>query len=328
MTEGGTAEPAREAVARPHAPLHVLAYALSLPERLLRLLAGAVGGLLHAVLRLVPRRIRETRFYRTAVERQIRILTDDVARAGLFPQAERLHGKVAVRMAVGGTVDNLVMIGLHASPIWMLLAATDVSDGARAFLRELGGELRAAGVLEKGARLDSLDDVLGGLSRLSERLATTLDVPPLALDDMKRTVSGLRDEMRGVGRSVGQQAAAMDELAREVTGLAGRTHRTLLETGAAVALGTARTTGRLVVGGVVGAGATVRILGRRAWQDVVVETGRTIREIARRGFWGSLRAWTAPQAQSRRALFAWRFLTFTEIGLSLGRWRKAPWRLS
>ena len=49
----------------------------------------------------------------------------------------------------GEAVD--LMVGLHASPLWILLAASDVSRGAQAYLRELGKELKGAGVMEEAS---------------------------------------------------------------------------------------------------------------------------------------------------------------------------------
>ena len=85
---------------------HLLAFVLSLPERLLRWIATLVGLIGHALTRLLPRPIREGKFYRLAVERQIKMLTDDVGMAGLFPGAKALDADSAKRMAVGGAVDN------------------------------------------------------------------------------------------------------------------------------------------------------------------------------------------------------------------------------
>jgi hypothetical protein len=303
----------------------VLAYALSLPERVVRWVAALLGTVLLGATRVLPRRVREGRFFRIAVERQIKLLADDLGQAGLFPAAAAVDTRSATRMAVGGMADNLLLIGLHASPVWMLLAATDVSAGARRFLEELGRELKDAGVMAEGSRLDRLDDVLGGLSRLSERLADAIDMPPLGVAEMKATVATLRDELGATGASAAS-AADLDALADDVRGLADHADRGLLETAAALALGTARGAGSVAKGVVVGTGATIGIVGRHVWEDVVMDYGRTIRKVYRRGFTGSLGLFLRPLTRSHRRGFAWRFLTFTEIALSLGRWRRAEWR--
>lgn len=314
-------------VARPLWPHHLLAYLISLPERVLRFLAGIVGGLLYLIVRLLPRPIREGKFYRIAVERNIKMLTDDVARAGLFPGEAALDAKYATRMAVGGTIDNLLILGLHASPIWILLAAADLSKGAASFTEEIAQELKEAGVIEEGSRLDSVDEVLGGLGKLSGRLATSLDTPPLSVDDMKATVASVRDDLKDVGDTTLKQAVNVEGLAQDLRDLADKEDRSLLETTSGVAVGSMRTVGNVVVGGLAGAGATVKVAGRRLWSDVVVDYGDTIKRMHKLGFYGCISGVLSPQARSWRRLFHYRFVTFTGLIGSFWRWNKAPWRL-
>lgn len=312
---------------RPLWPHHLLAYVISLAERLVRFLAGLVGGVLFLVVRLLPRPIREGKFYRLAVERNIKMLTDDVAQAGLFPDQAALDSKYATRMAVGGTVDNLLILGLHASPIWILLAATDISKGAATFTAQVAQELKEAGVIEEGSRVDSVDEVLGGLSKLSDRLATTLDTPPLSVDDMKATVASVRDELKDVSSSAVDRAINVDGLAQDLRELAAKEDRSLLETTSGVAVGSMRTVGNIVVGGLAGAGATVKVAGRHIWNDVILDYGDTIQRMHRMGFYGCISGVVSPQARSSKRLFHYRFVTFTELFVSFWRWSKAPWRL-
>jgi len=311
---------------RPRLPHHLLAYLLSLPERCVRLLATGVGLTLLGATRVLPRPIREGRFYRLAVERQIRMLTDDVGLAGVFPGQAGTDAKSATRMAVGGAVDNLIMIGMHASPMWILLAATDVSKGAQAYMKVLAEELKEAGVMAEGSRLDNMDDLLGGLNRLSTRLADSVDMPPLSIEDMKKTLSGLGEEMKSGGTSL-LQVADVDGLASDMAELASGANHSLLETTGAVALGTMKGAGNVLKGGLVGAGATVMFVGNVVWNDVLGDYGRTIQRIYRRGFYGSVRTFLRPQSRSARNLLAYRFLSVTGLLLSFGRWRTAPWRL-
>ncbi len=313
---------------RPPWPHHLLAYVLSLPERLLRFLLGMVGGVLFLVARLLPAPIREGKFYRLAVERNIKMLTDDVAQAGLFPGQAALNPEYATRMAVGGAVDNLLILGLHASPIWILLAAADLSKGAAAFTQEIAGELKEAGVLEEGSRLDSVDEVLGGLSRLSGRMASTLDTPPLSVEDMKKTVGAVRDDLKEVSQTTLERTVDIDGLAQDLRELAHKEDRSLLETTSGVAIGSMRTVGNIVVGGLAGAGATVKVAGRRLWNDVVLDYGRTIQRMHKKGFYGCIAGVVSPQARSSKRLFHYRFVTFTELLLSFLRWKRAPWRLA
>jgi hypothetical protein len=321
MTDGA-ARPAR-----PKAVHHLLAYAFSLPERLIRGLVGLLGGLGLVLARLLPRPVREGKFYRIAVERQLKMMTDDVGRAELFPDQQALDTRTATRMSIGGTLDNLLILGLHASPVWVLLAASDLTKEAKWFTRELATELKEAGVMKEGSRLDSVDDVLEGLSTLSARCADTLDKPPISLEEMKGTVGAIRKDLGEVTETTVRRTADIEGLARDLRSLAERDRRSLLEVSSAVAAGAMRTTGNLVKGTLVGAGSTVKIVGRRLWTDVLLDYGEAARTIRRRGFYGSLQTFLSPHARGTGRLFAYDFLTFTETGLSLLSWRKAPWRL-
>lgn len=310
---------------RPVRPLHLAAYVLSLPERLLRALAAVLGTLAYLCTWLVPRPVREARLYRLVVERNIKTVADDLGQTGLFPAAAALDVRTARRLAVGGVADNLIMVGLHASPLWLLLAASDVSRGARAFLAELGAELRAAGVMPAGAPLDSLDAVLGGLSRLSDRLADTVDMPPLSVAEMKAAVGGLRTEVEGL-KGAAQGLARVDEVAEQLRATAREARQSLLATTGNLALGTLRGAGHLLKGGAVGARTAARVVHRVVWHDVLGDYAATLARIRRRGFFGSLAGVLRPPGRGLGRAFAWRRLTLTERWLSFGRWGAAPWR--
>jgi hypothetical protein len=312
-------------VRRPLWPHHLLAYALSLPERVLRAVAVLVGLVLLGLTRAVPGPLRRGKFFRLAVARQIKMLTDDVGLAGVFPGQAAVDRQAATRLAVGGALDNLMVIGLHASPLWILLAASDVSAGARAYMRALGEELKAAGVMGEGSRLDSLEDVLAGLHRFSDRLSDTVDMPPLSLQAMRATVQGLGAEMRAGGTAL-WKTADLDGAARDLTALAREGDRSLLETTGAMALGSVRTAGQVLKGGLVTAGTTLRFVGKVVWHDVLGDWRRTLADIRRRGLRGAVRGFLRPQSRSWRNLFAFRFLSVTELLLSLGTWRRAAWR--
>ena len=252
------------------------------------------------------------------------MLTDDVGQAQLYQGAPELNARTAARLGVGGAVDNLLILTLHASPLWLLLAATDVCKGAQAFAKDVGQELKDAGVMEEGSRLDSIDDVLAGLSKLSERMADTVDMPPISLDEMKKTVTGLRDEIGTVAGST-LEAADVESLIKDVRATASETDRSLLQTTAAVATGALEATGNVILGAAVGATATLKFVGRNVG-DILGDYGQSARRIQRLGFYGSLRRFLLPHTRSSQRLFAYEFVTFTELGLSFTRWAKAPWR--
>ncbi|MGE0191749.1 MAG: hypothetical protein AB7T63_06860 [Planctomycetota bacterium] len=303
-------------------------YVLSVPERVLRMVASTLGHLLRPLLLVVPAPIRRGRFYRLAVERQVRMLTDDVGQARLFPGQPALDAALAKRLAVGGAVDNVLMVALHASPLWILLAASDVSEGAAKFVEDLGAELEAKGYVAEGSRLSGVDRVLSGMSRLSGRLAESLDAPPLEMAALRKNLADVRSELEDVGGAALEQLPDLDRFAREVRDLARHDEASLLETVGTLAVGTWTKAGRVVGAGVAGVASGLSILGRRAWNDVVGDWFDSLERLRRRGVRGALRTFLRPQGRSARVLFDPRFVTLTERALTAGRYGRAAWRLS
>jgi hypothetical protein len=179
--------------------------------------------------------------------------------------------------------------------------------------------------MKEGSRLDSVDDVIDGLGKLTGRLADTLDKPPLSLDEMKSTVSGIREEIGDVAGVAIIETARIDDLARDIQTLADQGRRSILEVTSAVAIGAVEKTGNLVAGTAWGAAATVRIVGERLWSDVLMDYASAIQRIYRFGYYGSLLKFMRPQSRSWKRLFSYSFLSWTELLLSLGFWRKAAW---
>ena len=303
----------------------MVAWLVSIPERLIRSLAGLVGGLGRLLARLIPGPVRKGRFYKASIERSIKILSDDVGQVGLFAEPA-LDRRMATRLGLGGTLDNLNIVLFHVSPLWLFLAASDVCAGAREIVRELGRELQEAGVIEAGSSIDSVDVVLSGLSRLSGRVADTLDRPPLSVTEMRETVQAMKAHLQDVSRTATDEAGRIDDLAREIQRLALVEHQGILEITAAVAAGALHTTRKLVTGTAWTTVAGLGVLGRRFYTDVVLDYAAAVTRIHRLGLSRAVASFLRPHTRAWRRVWGFPYLTWTEIGLSLGRWRRAPWR--
>ncbi len=109
------------------------AYLVSLPERLLRALAAAVGGLVFQISEVaLPLWVRRTRLYQALVYRLLRLtieLLGDVK--GVFPTEAIPAGDLAVRKAVGNVVELAGFLAFGWSPLWILAAASDLTGGTR-----------------------------------------------------------------------------------------------------------------------------------------------------------------------------------------------------
>ena len=205
-------------------------YLVSVPERIIRAVAAALGGTIHETAELLlPRLVRTSRFYEATAKNLLRITVElvggvergDEAVAGEVEQSPR---KLAVRKAGGNVVELGSILAFGFSPLWLLAAAADITRGTRVYLDALVSELKAAGVLAKYAEFGSVDDLLGALEGASGTTARLIDIPPLELEGLKRSLSDLRDDAKAL--------PTPPELAAVYQGLlaeADREQRSLLE---------------------------------------------------------------------------------------------------
>ena len=135
------------------------------------------------------------------------------------------------RKGAGNAVELGAIVAFGFSPLWLLAGASDVLRGTRVYLDELVGELERAGVLVQESRFETVDDLLGALEGASGGTARLIDIPPLALSELKQTLV----ELRGDAGSL----PPPEELARLFTGLrtqAAREQRSLLEVSTGIGL--------------------------------------------------------------------------------------------
>ncbi|HEX2346621.1 MAG TPA: aconitate hydratase [Gaiellaceae bacterium] len=214
-----------------------LAYVLALPERVVRAIAAAGGGALHETAQLVlPRLVRRSRLYEATAKNLLRItveLVGGVERAAedVAGEVERSPKKLAIRKAGGNVVELGSIFAFGFSPLWLLAAAADVTRGTRVYLDALVSELKSAGFLAQDLKLDSVDALLAALEGASGTTARLIDIPPLEVEALKRSLADLREDASGL--------PAPEELAAAYRGLiaeADREERSLLEVSAGVGI--------------------------------------------------------------------------------------------
>jgi hypothetical protein len=198
-----------------------LSFLLSLPERLVRSVAAVFGGTVHETFALaLPRVVRTSRLYEATARNLLRVTTELVG--GVAPQAppelehEPSPAKLAVRKGAGNAMELGSIAAFGFSPLWVLAAAADVTGGSRAYLDALVTELVREGVLPVDADVRSVDQLLAALQGVSGTSARLIDVPPLevealrrSLDDMRRDASALpsQEELARVYQAVRLAAA-------------------------------------------------------------------------------------------------------------------------
>jgi hypothetical protein len=203
------------------------AYRLSLPERGFRAIAATTGGALYELAHLLlPRIVRQSRFYEATARNALRIAIELVGGVATAPRepAELDAGEVAKRKIAGNVVELGSIAAFGFSPLWLIAAASDVLRGSRVYLDALVSELVAARVLSSEARVDSFGDLFGALERTSGRTASLIDIPPLELAELRRSYAELRSDARSLP-SPPELAAAFRSLELE----AEAQHASLLE---------------------------------------------------------------------------------------------------
>ena len=169
-------------------------YAATLPERLVRTAAVGAGGLVHETSEFIlPPPLRRSQLYQSTVGRMLRIVIEFVGGVAGEESADSL------------AVKTLLCASWRATPwswrawwrwagrpcgSWRRLA--DVTGGTRAYLDTFVKELKSSGVLAADADVSSADDLLAALGGTSGQMADTIDIPPLALNEMRTSLSQFR----------------------------------------------------------------------------------------------------------------------------------------
>jgi hypothetical protein len=211
-------------------------FLVSLPERLVRSLVAGVAGLVHESAQvLLPRLVRRSRLYEATAKNLLRIaieLVGGVQPASPPAESDELAAEqLAIRKGAGNVVELGSIAAFGFSPLWLLAGASDVAHGSRVYLDALTNELKSAEVISPDARFGSVDDLLGALEGGSGTAARLIDIPPVELEELRRSLNELRDHAGDVPRP--------EDLARLYSGLRAEArleNRSLLEVSQGVGL--------------------------------------------------------------------------------------------
>lgn len=143
------------------------AYLLSLPERVVRSALGLSAGLLREVGEVaLPRGVRRSHLYHSLVDVTLRYVIERVGGAkGVYPTAEPQTDDFLARRGAGHAIELLGIAAFRLSPVWVLAALADLSGIGRRLIPEIAAALQAEGLLEKGSRFESMDQLLNGLEK-------------------------------------------------------------------------------------------------------------------------------------------------------------------
>ena len=207
-------------------------YVASLPERVARGAAAVVGGTVYETAELLlPRVVRRSRFYEATARNLLRVAIELVGGVEGAPSRDAALGArdLAVRKGAGNVVELGSIAAFGFSPLWLLAGASDLLRGSRVYLRALVAELKRAGVVAEDLEVSSVEELLGVLERGAGQGARLIDIPPLELAELRRSLAELRAERHALP-SESELAALFEGLRRA----ARREERPLLEVSAGV----------------------------------------------------------------------------------------------
>lgn len=209
-------------------------YVASLPERLVRTAAVGAGGLVHETSEFVlPPPIRRSQLYQSTIGRMVRIIVEFVGGVAGEEDADALDAKdLAVRKLAGNAVEMASVVAVGWSPLWLLAAAADVTGGTRAYLDAFVQELKNSDVLPNDADVSTADELLAALGNTSGQMADTIDIPPLALDEMRNSLSQFREHAEDL-----PNPRDLTQIFTEMNRAAAEQNRSLLGVSALVAAG-------------------------------------------------------------------------------------------
>ena len=171
-----------------------MAYAVTLPERMLRSASAVSAGLLREIGDVaLPATLRRTLLYRTLVTSTLRFLIEQVGEVeGTFPAQGQLMRDFAIRRAAGNGIELLGLLAFRASPVWVMAALADLTGAGRHLIREIADSLKKEGLLSADAEFVTVNQILDGLEETSARIAETVNTPPLDVASLRREWRALR----------------------------------------------------------------------------------------------------------------------------------------
>ncbi|HVJ84088.1 MAG TPA: hypothetical protein VM452_00515 [Caulifigura sp.] len=175
--------------------LETLRYGASIPERLVRSAAGLTAGTAKELAEfLVPRSFQDSKTYEVVVRNSLNFVIGNIGGVNLptDPNAPPPPENFLARKAVGNFMDFAGIATLHTSPLWVLAIVSDLAYGTKSYMQELARELQAQGLIDDASTIHKVEDLLEAVQRASGTAASSLDQPPLSVEELKKSLDDTR----------------------------------------------------------------------------------------------------------------------------------------
>ncbi len=244
-----------------------LLYGISLPERAVRSAVGMTAGTLReAATLMVPQAFQSSKSYEVAIFNSLNFLTDTVGGFESESADASDAGEHIAKKAIGNFVDMAGLATLHVSPMWILAAVSDVAYGSSTYIRELAVELEKQGIIDGASTIHNVDDILDAIQSTSGNMASSLDKPPLSVDELRAFVKETRETMTQADLRTILPEHEVRKYWESLQETATKEHISLFEAATAVAMHTAQQASTITMGTVTGVKVAGSLLQRNVLQ--------------------------------------------------------------
>jgi hypothetical protein len=263
-------------------------YILSLPERVLRSLGALSGGLLREIGKVVvPASLRRTTLYRTMVDVTLRFLIEEVGQVeDVYPTEGHLAENFLVQRTASHGIELLGILTFRASPVWVLAALADVTGAGNTLIREISQALKDEGLLESGARFETMEQMLDGLEKTSSHLAQTLNLPPVDVAGLRREWETLRQQVQAIPPKRVPAPERLESIWSEMRRTAQQQHRSVFTVSSLMAVSALAHVPANVLWLSRAAHSAARRTGKVLGGAILDHYVETLAEISRTGFLG------------------------------------------
>jgi hypothetical protein len=249
-------------------------------------LGALSGGLIREIGNVaLPAGVRRTTMYRTMVDVGLQFLIEDVGQVEhIYPAEQTLAENFLLKRAASHGVELAGILAFHASPIWILAALADATGGSRKLIQEISQALKEEGLLQGEAPFQTLEQILDGLEKTSEHLATTLNLPPVNIPSLRREWSRLKIELRSIPPKSLPAQASLERVWTELQESAKAQRRSVFTVSSLMAISTVAHVPANVLWLSRAARSAARRTGKVMGATILDHYSESLKEISKTGF--------------------------------------------
>jgi hypothetical protein len=203
--------------------------------------------------------------------------------------------------------------------LWVLAIVSDVAYGTKSYMQELARELQSQGLIDDASTIHKVDDLLEAVQRASGTAASSLDQPPLSVDELKKSLDETRLAIMGADPRMLFPEAEIARFWGDMKSLATQEDVSLLGVSGVVAMQTISTIGAISQGTLTGVVVAGQLVNRAIFSHYVDALAR----INEQGLFQSLQNTYEPYVEAVWKNFHTDRRTWTESLLDAATYQTA-----